>query len=159
MAHTDPTQDHLADILVRSTHTVVNYRMDSQDVPHVLHELLRTNPRKHHSQPLRLLNVYSRPRNRHGWFDTLLAVTRRKGAVTLIASNFNAQHLTWGYFRVSAKRRHVHTLIQQHNLSLPAEPSTTTRATYGGADTAILGSSSNACRTDNWGDSQYCYPN
>ncbi|KAG0412434.1 hypothetical protein HPB47_010445 [Ixodes persulcatus] len=90
----------------------------------------RTPKRKtpsRNTQPLRLLNVYCRPQDRYARFDTLFEVARRKDCATFIAGGFNAPHLTWGYPRDTPKGRKLHTLIQQHNLTILTDPSTPTR--------------------------------
>ncbi|KAG0413267.1 hypothetical protein HPB47_009602, partial [Ixodes persulcatus] len=79
------------------------------------------------TQPLRLLNVYCRPQDRYARFDTLFEAARRKDCATFIAGDFNAPHPTWGYPRDTPKGRKLHTLIQQHNLTLLTDPSTPTR--------------------------------
>ncbi|KAG0428426.1 hypothetical protein HPB47_024586 [Ixodes persulcatus] len=79
------------------------------------------------TQPLRLLNVYCRPQDRYARFDTLFEAARRKDCGTFIAGDFNAPHPTWGYPRDTPKGRKLHTLIQQHNLTLLTDPSTPTR--------------------------------
>ncbi|KAG0445089.1 hypothetical protein HPB47_023913 [Ixodes persulcatus] len=90
----------------------------------------RTPKRKtpsRNTQPLRLLNVYCRPQDRYARFDTLFEAARRKDCGTFIAGDFNAPHPTWGYPRDTPKGRKLHTLIQQHNLTLLTDPSTPTR--------------------------------
>ncbi|KAG0427724.1 hypothetical protein HPB47_025249, partial [Ixodes persulcatus] len=79
------------------------------------------------TQPLRLLNVYCRPQDRYARFDTLFEAARRKDCATFIAGDFNAPHPTWGYPRDTPKGRKLHTLIQQHNLTLLTDSSTPTR--------------------------------
>ncbi|KAM7281273.1 hypothetical protein ISCGN_006480, partial [Ixodes scapularis] len=127
VAHNDPKQDHLVATLVKRVHTAVDFTLDNQAVPHVLLELLPASSRKRNTQPLRLLNVYSRPQDRYAWFDTLFEAARGKECATYIAGDFNAPHPTWGYPRDTPKGRKLHTLIQQHNLTLLSDPSTPTR--------------------------------
>ncbi|KAH7945207.1 hypothetical protein HPB49_008119 [Dermacentor silvarum] len=122
--HKDPNRDHLVATLVRRVHVVVDFTLDNQDIPHFLLELVPSNTHKPNTQPLRLLNVYSRPKERHARFDTLFQVAQCKGRATLIAGDLNAPHTTWGYPHDTPKGRNaLHTLIQQHNLTLLTDPS------------------------------------
>ncbi|KAH7949709.1 hypothetical protein HPB49_014250 [Dermacentor silvarum] len=125
-AHKDPNRDHLVTTLVRRVHAVVDFTLDNQDIPRVLLELLPNSTRKRNTQPLRPFIVYSRPKERHARFDTLFQVARCKGRATLIAGDFNAPHTTWGYPHDTLKSRKLHTLIQQHNLTLLTDPSVPT---------------------------------
>ncbi|KAH7949789.1 hypothetical protein HPB49_015390 [Dermacentor silvarum] len=43
-----------------------------------------------------------------------------------MAGGFNAPHTTWGYPHDTPKGRKLHTLIQQHNLTLLTDPSVPT---------------------------------
>ncbi|KAG0417590.1 hypothetical protein HPB47_005493 [Ixodes persulcatus] len=67
------------------------------------------------------------PKHRYARFDTLFEAAWRKDCATFIAGDFNAPHPTWGYPRDTPKGRKLHTLIQQHNLTLLTDPSAPTR--------------------------------
>ncbi|KAH7933171.1 hypothetical protein HPB49_009844 [Dermacentor silvarum] len=94
--YTDVTNNtlHRTATLVSKHITVIERTLQSSSISHVLLELV---PCSRSDRSLYVLNIYSAPNARQDDFGYLFAQLCKHGKHILIAGDFNASHVAWGY--------------------------------------------------------------